>query len=132
MGEMLHHSQFGSLHYGGQTPVTPSTGFFPRSPNLETDALGRRFSQASPHDRTAFGPEFHRARSPTADEARENSLRNGSPVGSLKTASLSQTESPLMGRPPPRYPGQMTSAGSDNAGPLRLVTLRYILPVSMC
>lgn len=126
MGEILNHNQFGSLHYGGQTPVTPSTGFFPRSPDLGVDALGfRRFSgQTSPRDRTAFDPESHRPRSPTDGDAR-GEMQNVSLNGSLKTASLSHPDSPSR---PPRYPGQLTTssmtpvAGSDDP-PLRLVAL---------
>lgn len=129
MGEILHHSQFGSPNYGGQTPITPSAGFSPRSPNAEIDALGfRRFSgQTSP--RTAVASEIYGPSSPTNDEARDNMLPNPSLNGSLKTASLAPADSPLMGKPAPRYPGQITtnpmtpSASSEIPGPLRLVTL---------
>jgi hypothetical protein len=95
---------------------------------MEVDALGRRLSgQTSPRDRTAFDLESHRPRSLTDSEARGD-MRNVSLNGSLKTASLSYGDSPVMGKPAPRYPGQLTSStmtpvtGSD-APPLRSVAL---------
>ncbi|KAF8863311.1 hypothetical protein BDZ45DRAFT_798285 [Acephala macrosclerotiorum] len=111
MSEMLHHSHYAPpplsyLPTPGHLSMTSSTGYPPKEPNMEVDALGfRRFSEAQ-HDRSGSAEtESHRSRSPPLDEARERMIPSLHLSGSPGATSPTRAHSPLMRRPVPVSPG---------------------------
>ncbi|CZR50740.1 uncharacterized protein PAC_00614 [Phialocephala subalpina] len=113
MGEIIRHSHYAPpppsyLPTPGHMSMASSTGYPPKVPNLDVDALGfRRFSEAqrSPYDRSAAETESYRSRSPPLDDAREQMIPSLNVSGSPGGTSPARAESPLMRRPVPLSPG---------------------------